>query len=285
MNKIYISTSSIKEASIAEIFSKLVEMGITHFELSGGLSYKDDLLDDLLNLQKQYKLNLLLHNYFPPPKKPFVLNLSAPGEAGEQSLLHAKKTIQWSKELNATKLAFHAGFLIDIPIEEIGKSIKKRKLIDKDEALNNFRQRVSLLKKIAGEEVDLYIENNVVSAKNYKNFDSINPFLFTDQKSWEELELQGVVKPLIDIAHLKVSCKTLDLNFEEEWHKLSKLTDYIHVSDNDGFSDNNRTIKEDGEIYSLLGNTELNGKTITLEVYDKLDEIKHSYRLIKKVLD
>lgn len=285
MNKIFISTSSIKKPKIDEIISTIINAGIDNIEFSGGLKYNADLLNELIKLKKQFRFNALLHNYFPPPKMPFVLNLSAPGEVGEKSFEHAKKAIHWSKELNAKKLAFHAGFLIDIPLNEIGKSIKKQRLIDKNEALDTFNKRIKILKEIAGDKVELYVENNVVSKINYDNFDSKNPFLFTDVKSWKELELQGIVKPLIDIAHLKVSCRTLGFDLNEEWNELSALTDYIHISDNDGFSDSNNSIEYNGEIYSLLSNTNLKEKTITLEVYNTIEEIIKSKNLIEKLIN
>ena len=44
-------------------------------------------------------------------------------------------------------------------------------------------------------------------------------------------------KPLLDVGHLKVSSKTLGLNFKEEFDNFSKYTDFIQVSDNNGLKD------------------------------------------------
>ena len=42
---------------------------------------------------------------------------------------------------------------------------------------------------------------------------------------------------LTDIGHLKVSSKTLNFKFLDELDKFLTYSDYLHISDNDSFSD------------------------------------------------
>ena len=44
---------------------------------------------------------------------------------------------------------------------------------------------------------------------------------------------------LVDVAHLKVSANSLGLDYFGELEKLFQLADYVHLSDNDGYSDQN----------------------------------------------
>ena len=70
---IYISTACVRHKKISDSVKELAENGFLNIELSGGTDYYEGYIDDLLELQKKYKLNYICHNYFPPPKEHFVL--------------------------------------------------------------------------------------------------------------------------------------------------------------------------------------------------------------------
>ena len=70
---IFVSSAALKNNSIAKVSKKFENAGIKNIEFSGGL-YEEDILKKLKKLQK--KQNILIHNYFPRPKKDFVLNLA-----------------------------------------------------------------------------------------------------------------------------------------------------------------------------------------------------------------
>ena len=72
---IYISTGGFKELSADKTSEKFFENGITEIELSGGV-YEPNLIENLSNLINR-GIKFQLHNYFPPPEKPFVLNLAS----------------------------------------------------------------------------------------------------------------------------------------------------------------------------------------------------------------
>ena len=121
--------------------------------------------------------------------------------------------------------------------------------------------------------IKLYFENNVLSKKNLERFKT-NPFLLTDTNSFRELKKSIDFNLLLDLAHLKVSCKSLNLNFYDEANSLIKETDYLHISGNDGNHDSNNSIIEDKQLIKVLDKNNLKSKTITLEIYDDLPTIK-----------
>ena len=67
------------------------------------------------------------------------------------------------------------------------------------------------------------------------------------------------------------------MNFFDEFEKLSKLTDYFHISGNDNISDNNESICDDEDLNKLLNNFDINDKIITLEIYSGIKDIQKSY--------
>jgi sugar phosphate isomerase/epimerase len=283
---IYISSSCVKATNIEDAVKTLVDQGFKNIELSGGTRYDENALDSLIQLKKDYNINFLLHNYFPTPANSFVLNLaSLDSEISTYSLEHVKKAIDWSVALNAEKYAFHAGFLINIPVHQIGKKIDKAQLFDLQSAVEQFENNLSSINEYNNNQVQLYIENNVLSKTNYESFDQVDPFFFTSSKNADQFKKPNGLGILLDAAHLKVSCNTLSLNFEEEFKKIYNQTDYFHISDNDGKSDSNQSLTEDSELYGVLARNWKSGKVVTIEVYTGMDNIKNTYRILEKLND
>ena len=57
---------------------------------------------------------------------------------------------------------------------------------------------------------------------------------------------------MLDLAHLKVSANSLELDFVSDARKMLPLTNYVHVSDNDGFHDQNKELENDSNILHCL---------------------------------
>ena len=100
---IYISSSCVKHIKIKDAVQDLVNNGFKNIELSGGTEYYNGFEDDLLELKNKYNLNYICHNYFPPPKEHFVLNLaSLDDEIYNKTFEHLKNAIELSKKLLQT---------------------------------------------------------------------------------------------------------------------------------------------------------------------------------------
>jgi sugar phosphate isomerase/epimerase len=282
---IYVSSSCVKTSSIKESVTTLVEAGFRNIELSGGTQYYPEFIQDLLELKAKHGLNYLLHNYFPPPSTHFVVNLaSLNDDLYERSLTHCLKAIEISKEFGASKYAVHAGFMIDIGINEIGKDLDKKELNDRALSLARLQLGHEKLRLSAGDEVSIYFENNVLSQANFNKYSGVNPLFLTDSFDYKGIKDQFDFKLLLDVAHLFVSCNSLNLNFPEHINTLIGLTDYLHVSDNDGTADTNDYLDRNSPILRTIAKHDLRGKTITLETYCSMDKIQESYETLKSIL-
>jgi sugar phosphate isomerase/epimerase len=281
---IYVSSCCVKSNSIKDSVSILAENGISNIELTGGTKYYDNYVEDLLRLRDKHSLNYTVHNYFPPPPQHFMLNLaSLDDELYKQSIEHCKLAISLCKQLGSNKYGVHAGFLIDFSTDEAGKKISYRVLNDRNKSLVRFSEAWDILVEEAGMDVKLYVENNVFSKTNAKTYDGENPFLLTDYESYLELDDNMDFNLLLDLAHLKVSVTSLGLSFKNEVNRLIPLTDYIHISGNDGLHDQNLGLEGDEELKSILCNSDLTGKIITLEVYDGMSSILQSIETIQSI--
>jgi len=281
---IYISTSCVKHRKIKDSIEELASNGFKNIELSGGTEYYENFEHDLLELKEKYSLNYRCHNYFPPPKRPFVLNLaSLNDETFQMSFDHLEKAISLSNRLGADKFAFHSGFFIDIRLSEIGKKLSRDKLFDKEESLERFCNAYDIIKRKA-KNVSLFIENNVFSKTNADTYDGKNPFMMTNFDEYKSLKEKINFNLLLDVAHLKVSAKTLGLDWKEEFENMMSVSNYIHVSDNDGFHDLNNQLTKSSSLLSMLKRSDTKNKDFTLEVYDGISAIKRSYGVLSEAV-
>ncbi len=90
---------------------------------------------------------------------------------------------------------------------------------------------------------------------------------------------------MLDIAHLKVSCNTLKKDFKKESDYLLDQTDYIHLSGNDGMEDSNKSLINDYEIQNILKSKNFKNKTLTLEIYENIEEILNSQNYLKELIE
>lgn len=249
---IYVSTGGDKIRSAYEYAKELTEIGISAIELSGGI-HDNFQLEKLKSLLPDVKIQV--HNYFPPPAVPFVLNLaSEDDEVAAASMSHVRKAFQWSEELNSKVFSVHAGFLFDPKPHDLGKRIKKVKLNKRENALQLFTNRITKLAKEFDEIGGiLLIENNVLSSNNLINFGD-NPFLLTEVDECKLFmnEVPHNVALLIDVAHLKVSANSQGFDAINALIELKEHTYAYHLSDNDGISDSNGIVSEQSWFWPFL---------------------------------
>ena len=118
---IYVSTGGERNRSAFKTAAELFREGITNIELSGG-KFTGNHLEKLKTLSSD--CNFLVHNYFPPPVLPFVFNLaSLKKDVENKSINHAKEAINYAANLNSPTYSFHAGFLMDPAVSELGKKL------------------------------------------------------------------------------------------------------------------------------------------------------------------
>ena len=263
---IYVSTGGYKSISFLGAIEELSKAGITAFELSGG-KFSLDAPKKISALSK--KFHLVLHNYFPPPENPFVLNLaSMRDDIAGASMDHVLQAIEISHLIGAKFYSFHAGYLIDPPSHELGFEITKTVINDREEALHLFIARANKLAAYAeGKGVKLLVENNVLSSANYDSFGK-NPFLMVDTVETEKIltNSHNNLGLLIDVAHLKVSANTLDFSKSDFLSYFKNSISGYHFSDNSGLADSNDDIEENSWFWPFI-NRYLN--YYSLEVYNK----------------
>ena len=279
---IYISTGGFSRQTALETVKKFLELDIRAIELSGGL-YEESQIRDLKNLSKELKFQV--HNYFPPPSTPFVFNLaSLDKEISQRSYNHALNSMEVSASLGGTCYSFHAGFLLDLKVAELGKKVKKRKLNDRKESFSMFIDNVIKLSEKAEKlGLTILLENNVLSKSNFNEFEGNSLLMVDSEECVDIMKLTpNNVQLLIDVAHLKVS--SLSLGFDPVIF-LERCNPWIyayHLSDNEGTSDTNDIITNTSWFWPYL---KTNLEYYTIEVYSEdLFLLKSQIDLLAKKL-
>ena len=276
---IFISTGGIRDKSAAETAMSLSQHGIPAVELSGG-AYSVNYETDLLAQRKD--LVIQVHNFFPPPLQPFVFNLASSDPAlSERSVEHVREAIRLAVKLGRPVYSFHAGFRINPRVAELGQPLGRHALRDRASALEQFGEKVLILAEEARREgVTLLVENNVLNAINFKNFGE-DPLLLThpDEIVAFMKEMPFNVGVLLDVAHLKVSARSLGFD-PTAAHALVKPWIYgYHLSDNDGTADTNEVVTSDSWFWEVI---ESNLDYYTLEVYGVSPaELAKQYEFVK----
>jgi len=285
--KVFISSTCIRREKIADSVTELHRHGFHNIELSGGSSWYPEFEDDLLRLKDELEVTYLMHNYFPPPREHFAFNLgSMDDDIFNKSVKHCQNALKLADKLDVGHFGVHAGFKMDPHISELGRFIRGKKLYDHDSCLERFVNAVNKLAEDADAlGVTLLVENNPLSEVNYNGFKRQNPFLLTTYEELEEFCSVSEVPLLLDIAHLKVTCRTLDLRFDDEFNKFASSSSYWHLSDNDGTNDGHLAPDEGSLLYSLIRNAERLPETITLEIHEPAEKIKDCQDNLLKIIE
>lgn len=282
---IYLSSSCITAEKISQVLSALGKYGITNIELSGGTNYCGTLAEDLIRLKAEYGFSYACHAYFPPPKQPFVVNLASGNEQiYKRSIEHYEKCMELMQRIGCCTLSVHGGFFIEVGVEEIGREISDSRRYDRYEAILRFCAAYEGLQKKAKQAgIQMYIENNVLSRPNYDNWERQNYLMMTDYESIMELRHLIDFDLLLDLGHLYVSCHTLGLDFAEQVRKLKKYVRWLHLSENNGITDEHRVLSQGSPIYTAFRNIYTSGLKVTLEAQDTLEHVVKNYRWIEEI--
>lgn len=261
---IFVSTGGERQASALDIAEHWSLQGIKNIELSGGAH--DPHFEERLLRFADNDVSITLHNYLPLRREAFVLNLASPDrDIFAKSKHHIEECIDLSAKIGADHYAVHAGFLLDPVPKELGRPLRKVALYNRREAEDRFISAIRELGDYAhSRDVRLLIENNVYSSSNRRIYPS-NPLLMTDPASISEIleRCEGSAGLLLDVAHLKVSSVSQAFDLRAAIFSLQNIVEGLHLSDNDGFEDQNAACREDSWFWGLLPKV----KYSVLEVY------------------
>jgi sugar phosphate isomerase/epimerase len=271
---LYVSSGAFRSRHVPDIVTMAEELGLTHIELSSGC---DSVADPagLLKILQASPLVFSVHNYFPPPPVPFVLNL---GALDPQTLAasrdHVRRCIELTNALGGTYYSVHSAFALNLSPQILGRPQAQSELarrsgsVDRDAVRAIFVESLRLLcGEAAAKGIALLVENNVVSPLQAGGDRSDLP-LMADADEIESV-FNEVAAPnlglLLDVAHARVSANALGFDAVRLVERLACHIRLVHISNDDGVEDRNLPVREDSWFWPSIST--LADRDIVIEAY------------------
>lgn len=243
--KTFISSSLYPNTSITNAIKNCQKNFGNRIEISAPHQYQNiEELKKIFKLYKQKKIQFLLHNYFPSPKKDFVLNIATSNkDIFKKSVNLVNKAINFSNFINSNIYGIHAGYLSDSYADKNGNFIFENKDIGYLKSLENSVNFINeIIDNARKKKVKVLLENlfpfNNKEKSLFCTFNQINDLI---------KELPHDIGILLDLGHLQITCNYFSLDKNKELDKILNMFGdriyEIHISENDGIKDSHKVIK------------------------------------------
>jgi sugar phosphate isomerase/epimerase len=259
--RIFVSSACFgKNTSVKEIVKILINNGIFNIELGSVHKYETKIRDFLRKVDAEF----IIHNYFPPSKKPFIINLASNNKKiRERSIAQVKRAISLARILGSKLYSVHAGFVVDPDIRLNFPSIKKTEAYE--QAFKNFVNSLRNIVDFARDRgVKVAVENNVC-IKKFKG-----KLLLCKACEFERLFKEIPSKNLgiaLDLGHLNVSARTFKFDRYDFIQKLRRKIFAFHIHDNNGLVDLHKPVAKDSWTLSAISLLDNNNRIpIVLEI-------------------
>jgi sugar phosphate isomerase/epimerase len=289
--EVYISTGAFRFKGLGEIIHFSINHGIDRVELSSGIAYQPNLLEQV-RATSGSEIHYLIHNYFPPPKEPFVLNLaSSDTKTRQRSCNLCRTAIDLAAELDAPFYSVHSGFAFNMTPDLLGNPVAQGRIpssayIPYSEAYTTFVENIINLTEYArSRNIKLLIENNVVSPA-CPDKDRHKAMLMASADEMVRL-MQDVNNPslgvLVDVGHVNVTATALGFRREEFVEIVAPHIGAFHLSYNDGRSDQNLPFDQTAWFYPLL--RDFPDVPVIIEAYAlSWSQMERQYRVLEAAL-
>ncbi len=260
---IFVSTNCLStQESITSRIYKYQDHNLNCIELGFGVSVTEDDISEVSDIDCLF----VIHNYFPPPRDAFVLNLASGDEhVRQRSLDLVSEAVELASRIGALFYSVHAGFITD-PTSYDRTGFVFPQSTSPNETHSAMDRFITAM-KIAVDHAEhcgikVLVENNVCSRETRGKLllQTAEEFLslFSDLQS-SHLGL------LLDTGHLNVSAHTLGFDRMYFVDQLAPYVQAIHVHDNDGIADTHKPIQPNSWVIDVLRRPELAGLPLVVE--------------------
>lgn len=262
--RLFVSTRCLPGTEpLSARLARLAAHGLRAVELGGGVVCDGPQLDAL----RHTDLRFAVHNYFPPPSTPFVLNLAS-GDAAirTRSMALVRRALDLCAAIGAHLYSVHAGFVTD-PVGFGAHGYRfpapPSRRAAQDAAARFAEALTAAAEHAAARGVTLLVENNVCTPP------TVGHLLFQDAPGIQDLLARLPahlgVGVLLDTGHLKVSATTLGFDARSCVERIAPLIRAFHLHDNDGRRDTHQPVRPDSWVHTLLRRPAFAGLPLIVE--------------------
>ena len=284
INNLSISTTFISDGTMLYKALKLCkDIEIDFIEIGSNHCYEENY--DYLS---KFSFKYLVHNYFPIPKKSFVLNISSlDNNIRERSIKHVKYAIDFCYKHNCHLYTFHPGFLSD----PMGSNYSKDNydFIWEEEPANafNYNKSKDLMYK-ALDEILLYanLKNIKIAIETEGSLTKKNYLLI--QQPNEYIEFISKYSPSdiginLNIGHMNLASRAFHFEKLEFVDLIANYVVAMELSHNNGLEDQHLPLEVDGWYWDLINDNRFKEVFKILEYRNtEISVIKKNIQMIKE---
>ncbi|MFC1535513.1 sugar phosphate isomerase/epimerase family protein, partial [Thermodesulfobacteriota bacterium] len=237
---------------LIDMVEDLLSAGLNCIELSASPPVNEDEIEYLSKIEAQFSI----HNYFPPPTSPFVLNLaSSTDKYLADSLNMARYAIGLTAKLGSSFYGVHSGLRSDVEPTSLGGLLVYGAIVPYDKSYERFVKSLQILCDYANaQNIAIGVEPNVIT--NALLTDGRNELLLICEP-WEISALLRDVSRdnlgiLLDMGHLSVASATLGFSRGGFIDLVAPDTVAIHLHDNNGLSDTHQPVQPGSWVFDVL---------------------------------
>ena len=280
LNKIFVSTTFAKnDSKISEVLLTCKKANISNIELGSNHCYEKN----YKKIIKKHKLNFIVHNYFPIPKKSFVVNIASANRLIRNlSIKHVKNAILFCKTTNSKLYTFHPGFIFDPVTASNSKKnydfIWNNK-IQKRNYNTAFNLMLNALKKI----VKFAKKNKVkVAIETEGSFKKKHLLLMQTPQEYKKLFKHFKPKDLginLNIGHLNLASRGFKFSKNSFVDLIKPYVVALELSHNNGEEDQHLPLKRNAWYWKIINDP------FFIKTYKILEFRNTDIKKIKKIIN
>jgi sugar phosphate isomerase/epimerase len=279
---LYVSTTFFQDGTdLGEALEICKNNAITAVELGSNHSFDQHPLKTVQN----YSFSYLVHNYFPIPADPFVLNIASLDESiREKSVRHIYKAIDFCVDAGAHLYTFHPGFMTDPKGSnqtqqnydfQWDDKAKKEYPLAFDHMLRNIEKCVEYSRK-KGIKIAIETEGS---------FHKKDHLLMQRPDEYEKIFKHYGLTDIgvnLNIGHLRLAMEAFKFSWQDFIEVTGDRLVAMELSHNNGIHDQHLPLQSDGWYWDILVDKRFASAYKILEFRNAtISEVKQNIELFK----
>jgi sugar phosphate isomerase/epimerase len=280
---IFISTTFIKDQMpLKSALDQINKRKIDCVEIGSNHCYEEN-YDYVLEFPYEY----IIHNYFPIPKKSFVVNIASLDEnIRKQSVNHIKKAIDYCNKINAKLYTFHPGFISDpIPSNQDSENYDfKWNVIDQNKTnFNNAKNNMF----ISLDEITNYARHNniPIAIETEGSFNKKEYLLMQRPEEYIELMRKYSSDEIginLNIGHLNLAANAFNFDKLKFVDLIQNYLVAMELSHNNGIEDQHLPLEKNNWYWDLINDMRFKSLFKILEFRNtSIDDIINNIKLFR----
>jgi len=198
-----------------------------------------------------------VHNYFPIPKKSFVINIASFDKSiRERSIKHIKTAIDFCNKIDGKLYTFHPGFLTDPQGSNISDQNYDFQWDERQLNNTNYKQAKRNMYRALDEVAAYSKSKNIrVAIETEGSLNKKDHLLMQRPEEYEEFMENYSLSDIginLNIGHLNLAANAFDFKRSDFIDLIQNYIAAMELSHNDGVEDQHQPLQPDGWYWDLI---------------------------------